>query len=178
MAFRSFSLEHPLGRSRRAPVHPVFPSNNNRISARLGSLLLIDRRDDGRERQGAELALGRPTLARELDRRRNRAPRRRVLGVFDNNGGRLNHDRRRRYDTHLRRWVRCCAARETADGRDASAETDYKYGQVAAEQFHAMRLSRLRDLGQSKIQQRSLISSPGPDRRRGDPAHDSLMPRT
>jgi hypothetical protein len=67
MASRSFSLEHLLGRSRRAPVRPVFPSSNNRISARLGSLLLIDRKDDGRERQGAKLALGPPTLARELD---------------------------------------------------------------------------------------------------------------
>jgi hypothetical protein len=61
--------------------------------------------------------------------------------VFDNNGGRLNHDRRRGYDTHLRRWVSCCAARETAGGRDASAETNDKYGQVAAKQFHAMSLS-------------------------------------
>ena len=54
------------------------------------------------------------------------------------------------YDTHLRRWVSCRAARETAGGRDASAETDYKYGQVAAKQCHAMSLSRLRDLGQLK----------------------------
>jgi hypothetical protein len=53
MAFHSFSLERLLGKSRRAPVHPVFPSNNNRILVRPGSLLLIERRDDGRERQGA-----------------------------------------------------------------------------------------------------------------------------
>ena len=79
MAFRSFSLERLLSKSRRAPVHPVFPSSNNRISVRPGSLLLIERRDDGRERQGAELALEQPGLVRE-PRCRPRLTRRRGAG--------------------------------------------------------------------------------------------------